>query len=765
MKFPGPKDVTNWIDERTPLLKIFKEFLHEDIPGGARYSYTLGSACMFLLTIQIVTGIWQLFYFVPTTDYAYNSVNYLRTEVPWGWLVHGLHYWGANAFTVVVGLHMIRVFVWGSYKKPRELVWLFGLVLLVLTALFMFTGPVLYWDKKGYWAGQVGIGIAGSVPIIGPFTQLLLQGASHMGQSALLRMYVMHVALIPFLTGLFVFLHLMAFRQFGEAGPWKESERKKPAGTFWPEQIFKDIVVAILLFIMLVGLTAFYPPEFSGLADPSDTLYTPKPIWNFLFLYQILKWLPGPLEALGTVGVPTLILVSFASLPFLDKNPERNPFKRVFVIGTFFVFIAVVLWLTWLGNIYKSDAELAHTETSEPAKFNENHTPMIPSKHELKKVMEAANKDNKITGERLFNTLGCSECHAITGGASNKIGPDLLMAQSNNRTAEWMHAQIVAPESHNQRTIMPPYSHLNNHNVDLLVKYLAGLKPKAKPAPKVQPPAAAGAAVDTALVSIQSGEELFNTQGCTQCHTVTGRKSNKAGPDLIMATTTRKPTAEWLKTQLTAPQQHNPISIMPSYATRLNEAQITDLINYLKSLEGKLPTPLAAGESAAAESDKGQSVSAKPMFGASVDIIGDKVHGAILFHQSCTMCHGPHGNTKAKGFKAPSGVPTLNPIRQELYSADARTFAQRIDVFIQHGAPALAKDGPAMPNFGDSNTLTQAQIADIEAYVLDLNNVDRTKITNPGIEPKEFFFILLGLTFVVLCLSGLYWYILKFLKI
>jgi len=275
MKSQLPEKIKKWVDDRTGLVKFFSEFLHEEIPGGTRFSYTLGSACMFLLTIQIVTGIWSLFYYVPTVDYAYSSLNYMRLQVPFGWLIHGFHKWGGTLFTIVVGLHVMRVFIWGAYKKPRELVWLIGIVLIILTALFMFTGPVLPWDKKGYWAGQVGIGIAGSVPIIGPFTQTLLQGGSSMGQLALLRMYVLHVAIIPSMIAIFVVLHLVAFRQYGESGPWAEEKRKK-VGYFWPEQIFKDVVVAYLLFLLLVWLSAFHPPEFSGLADPSDTLYTPN---------------------------------------------------------------------------------------------------------------------------------------------------------------------------------------------------------------------------------------------------------------------------------------------------------------------------------------------------------------------------------------------------------------------------------------------------------------------------------------------------------
>src|ERR1039457_3949275 len=387
-KTPLLHTVKNWVEERTGLITFFSEFLHEEIPGGTRFSYTLGSACMFLLSIQIVTGIWQLFYYVPTVDYAYSSLNYLRLQVPFGWLIHGIHYWGGTLFTIIVGLHCLRVFIWGSYKKPREMVWLIGILLILITALFMFTGPVLPWDKNGYWAGQVGIGIAGSVPIVGPFTQMILQGANKMGQMALLRIYVLHVAILPAAICGFVMLHLIAFRKYGESGPWDKEKRKK-TGYFWPEQIFKDVLVSLLIFLLLVYLSAFFPAPFSGLADPMDTLITPKPAWNFLFLYQILKLLPGPLEPLGTAGVPLMIVLLFGSLPFADKSPEKNPFKRGFVVLTGFAFVGVILYLTWLGYIYRSPAEVSQMDhpNQTMVSLNNKKLPDI----DLEKAMAIAN--------------------------------------------------------------------------------------------------------------------------------------------------------------------------------------------------------------------------------------------------------------------------------------------------------------------------------------------------------------------------------------
>ncbi len=741
----------NWVEERTGLVSFFTDFLHEEIPGGTRFSYTLGSACMFLLMIQIVTGIWQLFYYVPTVDHAYSSYAYLRREVPFGWLMNGFHKWGGTLFTITVGLHALRVFIWGSYKKPRELVWFIGILLIILTALFMFSGPVLPWDKKGYWAGQVGIGIAGSVPLVGPMTQTLMQGGNEMGQLALLRMYVMHVALLPGAIALFVVLHLIAFRRNGEAGPWDEKKRQKKVGYFWPEQIFKDIVMSVLIFLLLVYLSAFYPPEFSGAADPKDTLYTPKPEWNFLFLYQLLKYLPGHLEWIGTAGVPFIIVLLFGSLPFLDKGPDRNPFKRWVVILSGFGFVAVVLWLTWLGQIYVSplaQAELDKTKSYEQVEH------MSPK--DAEEAVEVANADQNITGEKLFKTLGCTECHTANGTTSSKQGPDLYTSKANNRTRAWMYTQIIAPQEHNAKTIMPPYSHLSDKNVNLLLNYLEGLTPKQEPVT----PAAVVAAVDpsgNALSGEAQGQQVFNALACAQCHDIRGRKSFKAGPDLMASMIKEKRDKEWLKTQIMTPQVHNPTSIMPSFANRVQEPQLNSLVEFIKSLETRTPEAApAGGEESGATTDR-------TAVGKSTSIVGNFEHGKIIYNQQCLMCHGPHGNPKAKGFKAEKGVPALNPIPENFYSKDVQTFINRIDIFIQHGSPN-PEGGLNMPNFGDSNTMTQEQIADVESYILHLNGVERAKLINPGIDPKEFFFTILAIAPLLFLLPGLYWFALRYMK-
>ncbi|MEJ2628924.1 MAG: cytochrome b N-terminal domain-containing protein, partial [bacterium] len=218
--------IWEWLNLRVPVAKVLQLGLDEEIPGGSSFFFTLGSATLFVFILQMITGIWQLFYYVPTIDHAYDSLNFLRLFVPYGWLIHGLHYWGASAMVILVGLHMLRVFIWGAYKKPRELTWLIGVVLLLLTIALSFTGAVLPWDERGYWATEVGTSIAGTVPLIGNTIKYFLLGGSKIGQLTLSRFFILHTAIIPGISFLFIVIHIAAFRKFGSVGPWSEEKQK-----------------------------------------------------------------------------------------------------------------------------------------------------------------------------------------------------------------------------------------------------------------------------------------------------------------------------------------------------------------------------------------------------------------------------------------------------------------------------------------------------------------------------------------------------------
>jgi len=450
-----------WINERIPLKMMLQVGLDEEIPGGASFFYTLGGATLFVFVLQIVTGIWQLFYYVPTVDHAYNSLNYLRIFVPYGWLIHGLHYWGGNAMVVLIALHMLRVFVWGAYKKPREITWLIGVLLLFLVIGMSFTGAALPWDERGYWAAEVGTSIASTIPFIGGVLESLLRGGNFMGQLTLSRFFILHIAIIPGIAIIIIAAHLTAFRNFGSVGPWSNKKRKT-SGAFWPNQVALDIIVVTLILLLLIALSAFNPPPFTGPADPLDTTFTPKPEWNFLFLYETLKFFPGSLEIVGTVGIPMVVILLLLLVPFLDRGSEHNPLKRLPVILSGSVLVVSIIILTFIGYY------------SHPPENQQSTKPVF---NNLKKLSLSA-----VSGEKVFETYGCIACHSMSG-KGGKIGPDLTNEWQRSRSKKWIIRQLLASKKNYPNSIMPPYTMLSKKQLSDLVDFLL-----SRHAPNTAPP-------------------------------------------------------------------------------------------------------------------------------------------------------------------------------------------------------------------------------------------------------------------------------------
>ena len=469
--------IRSWTEERWPLSALIRLGFEEDIPGGASYAYVFGSATLITFILQIVTGICQLRYYVPTIDHAYDSLNYLRAEVPFGWLIHGLHYWGANAMVLLVGLHMCRVFLWGAFKKPRELTWLAGLSLLLITLGIDYTGPTLAWDERGYWVAEVGTSIAGTVPVLGGVVKRLMLGGVTMGQLTLSNFFILHTAVLPGLLLALISIHLVAFRRFGPVGPWDEKKRQK-SGPFWPDQIFDDAVIATLLVFILIVLAVHIRAPITGAADPLDTSYIPKPEWNFLFLYEGLKFFPGKLEPIGTLGISLFIILLLISVPFIDRGPEHSPRRRPRMMAGGLLFVVIVLSLAVAGHLSKGTGTVAGGTPQAPP------TPVASVAH-----MSASARQ----GEQLFQSLGCIGCHRVNG-VGGTVGPDLSSEILQGKSREWLIVQIRNPKAHFPNSIMPPFTSLSDEQMNAVVDYLLSLSygttspPKAMPEPEARTP-------------------------------------------------------------------------------------------------------------------------------------------------------------------------------------------------------------------------------------------------------------------------------------
>ena len=212
------KFVVDWMEHRTGVVTHMEHFLYEPVPKRGAWVYTLGSACLFLISLQFLTGILLLFYYVPTTDHAWDSVYYIMNEAYFGVLIRGIHYWSANFLLAVVGMHMAQVFFSGGYKAPRELNWVVGVVLLLLVIGLAFTGYLLRWDQDGFWASVVGMKIGSYTPFIGGATIHFLLGGDTVGPATLARFFAIHVWLLPAAIAPLIGLHLYLLRRHGVFG-------------------------------------------------------------------------------------------------------------------------------------------------------------------------------------------------------------------------------------------------------------------------------------------------------------------------------------------------------------------------------------------------------------------------------------------------------------------------------------------------------------------------------------------------------------------
>jgi ubiquinol-cytochrome c reductase cytochrome b subunit len=362
--------VITWIEQRTGLVSQITDFLTEDVPGGASYWYVFGSATIFAMVLQFVTGIFLTFYYAPSVLTAWESTSYIYKHVPLGWFVIGLHYWGATAMIALLFMHLLQVMLWGAYKAPREIMWVIGVILLIITLVLGLTGYLLPWDMNAYFASQVAINIASSVPVMGGFVQQFLSGGAGIGTLTINRFFGLHVWLMPALLALLTVGHLVIFRHNGSAGPAVDTDLKKlPQGRFWPNQMFMDAAASFAVFAVMVLLAIFSPPGLDAKADPTKQ-FIAYPAWYFLALYGLLR-IAGqapagilPLAVLAsTVIIPTVLVLILIALPWLDRNPSRQFKRRPWIMGitAISVVIAVALSVYSQLAIVKEQADAGQT--------------------------------------------------------------------------------------------------------------------------------------------------------------------------------------------------------------------------------------------------------------------------------------------------------------------------------------------------------------------------------------------------------------------
>ncbi len=334
-----------WLESRTGLVSALKTFLTEDVPGGASYWYVFGSATLLVLAVQIVTGIILTFYYSPSALTAWESTRFIYQHVYMGSFLISLHYWGASAMIVLMSMHLLQVLLFGAYKKPRELQWVVGVLLFFIVLSMGLTGYLLPWDLNAYFATQVAINIAASVPIIGQFIYHFLSDGATLGTLTVGRFFGLHVWATPAAIVALVGLHLFIFRHNSPAGP-AQDEAPTAVGRFYPNQIFMDTVSALVIFAIIVALSVFMPAPLLAKADPNNAQFIPAPAWYFYALYGLLRMFPANLSLLPTVILPGVFTMVLLLLPWLDRNPHRAIARRPFLIPFTVISVGLIVAIT-----------------------------------------------------------------------------------------------------------------------------------------------------------------------------------------------------------------------------------------------------------------------------------------------------------------------------------------------------------------------------------------------------------------------------------
>ncbi len=467
----------NWLDERTGIDSILHETLDEPIPGGARWAYVFGSGLLFLFVSQIITGVFLTLYYVPSSDHAHSVVSYIVKVVSSGSFIRSIHAYGSSGIIIVLLLHIGQTILYGSYKGRRELLWLSGCILLALMLGMAFTGYLLPWDEKAYFATAVGTNLVGEVPFIGPILQRLLRGGNQMGTLTISRFFVLHVFLLPGLLIGFIASHVFFFRKAGAAGPINEDpiHPKLPAVPFYPRQVFMDSVFAIVLIGILALIAKTIPMSLGPAANPADTSFLPRPEWYYRPAFQWLKYLSGHWSLIGGIIMPAVLALIFAAAPFLDRRQERRPWRRPISVGAFLLFLVAYTTLGVLS--YRGDysdpglAAQMHKQDADEKAFMQK--PFVAESAAGSVSAALASADPKVLkGQALFQANSCNSCHGESGVGTAAAGP--LTGVGTQYTDAQLLALLHAPNSKMTSGGMMPVDP-NPDDMEALAAYLKQL--------------------------------------------------------------------------------------------------------------------------------------------------------------------------------------------------------------------------------------------------------------------------------------------------
>jgi ubiquinol-cytochrome c reductase cytochrome b subunit len=411
-----------WLDERTGLRAPLVKAATHPVPAKSQWYYVFGTAIMTSFFVQLITGVALATLYVPSAGEAHQTVFYISNQAPFGRVLRGMHYFGASSMIIFTFVHMARVYLFGSYKFPRELNWLTGVVLLFFTLAMGFTGQVLRWDQTSIWTMAVGAQQAVRMPVVGKLLAQIMFSGDTVGSATLSHFFALHVFIFPGLLIGLIGLHVWLVLHNGISEPPVSGEPvdpktykqkyndmlKREGRPFWPDAAWRDIVVSTVVVIVIYLLALFIgPPAIEKPPDPSLIKAQPKPDWYLLWYFALLALSPHKAEDWIIILFPLFLVTALLALPFISNKGERSLKKRPWAVAIVVLVLAATTALTVEG-------------------FREPWTPNFAAKPLT--VSEIGVASGAVyDGAQVFNNKGCIFCHSISGHGGQR-GPDLTDA-------------------------------------------------------------------------------------------------------------------------------------------------------------------------------------------------------------------------------------------------------------------------------------------------------------------------------------------------
>jgi ubiquinol-cytochrome c reductase cytochrome b subunit len=443
------------LPERVGWEKGLGPFLYKKLPHKTGWALTLGSASVLMFVTMFVTGVFLAMYYNPSPDKAYQAIEYIMNDVPAGRILRGLHHWGASAMVIIVFLHMATNFFSGTYRKPRELTWITGVIMLLIVLGLGFTGYLLPWDLKAYWATTVSTNIPKDIPLIGPFLSHLALGGESISGSTLTRFYAIHAMLLPALLVGFIAFHIYLVRAHGIAEEDEDaltpSEGNEKVYRFYPEHLWRSSIVFLAVFLILLGLSLWAHIPREPVAGTLVESYLPRPEWYYMWLFQLLTLFPGHLEWVGSLVIPLLGVALLFLLPFLGKRNARIGVRnRPLPLAIGMTVIVAIVYLTVMG--FAGARPYGDVVT-------------VPDRQ-----LTASEQ----RGLYLYVDRQCAYCHQIDGAGGHRRGPDLANEIAKRHSRDYLVRYIHDPQSVNRTSIMPRYD-LPQQDLESLADFILSL--------------------------------------------------------------------------------------------------------------------------------------------------------------------------------------------------------------------------------------------------------------------------------------------------